>query len=229
MALKYRYDPDLEFFQHLTSEDFNDLVQTLIKDEKNNSRLTEELTSENEYKRYSPDHKQYWELIAAEIQHFGANSLASLFRGTGVLYKEVLADVCDHMKVNFNKNSSAERIEQQLLSKILEDAIEKMSPAEIKELAETVGIKNPQSITKQALTGSFITIFKLGGFKSYQLTLIIVNVIIKAILGRGLSIAANSALTRVTAVLMALLAGQLQGLGPHLILRDLLIESLSLR
>lgn len=28
MALKYRYDPDLEFFQHLISKDLNGLITT---------------------------------------------------------------------------------------------------------------------------------------------------------------------------------------------------------
>ena len=105
------------------------------------------------------------------------------------------------MKVNYNKDSNVERIENALLSKVLEDALEKMSSDEIKQLATEIGIKNTQNITKQALLGSFQIIFKMGGFKSYQLTVIIVNAILKVLIGRGLSVAGNAVLTRTLSIL----------------------------
>jgi len=124
-------------------------VYCLIYDKDGEIRFTEELTSAQEYKQYNPDHQKYWRLIAAEIQCFGANTFATLFRaGKGVEYKEVLIDVCDKLKVNYNKDSSTSKIEENLLMKILADALEKMSPAELKELADTVGIKN----TRYAVT-----------------------------------------------------------------------------
>ena len=85
--------------------------------------------------------------------------------------------------------------------KILTDALEKMSPDELKELATTLGLKNTQTITAEALVGVFQAVFRAGGFKSYQLTLIVVNAILKALIGRGLSFAGNAALTRTMAVL----------------------------
>ena len=48
-------------------------------------------------------------------------------------------DVCDKLKVNYNKSSSVEKIEGNLLMKILTDAIENMTPEEIKELAAVCG------------------------------------------------------------------------------------------
>ena len=105
------------------------------------------------------------------------------------------------MKVNYNKESSAETIEKNLLMKILKDSLEKMSASEIRELAESLGLKNTNSITAEALVGSFQAIFRMGGFKSYQLTLIVVNAVMKALLGRGLALAGNAALTRVAAVM----------------------------
>jgi len=96
--------------------------------------------------------------------------------------------------------------------KILEDALEKMSPNELKELADSIGLKNTQGLTPQAMTGMFQAIFKAGGFKSYQLTLIIVNAILKAILGRGLSLGANAALTRTMAILTGPIGWVITGL-----------------
>ncbi len=200
--MAYRTDSDLEFLSQCSDEDFNDLVYCLTHDKDGSTRLTEELTMTEAYKKYNPSHSMYWKEIAAEIQCFGANSLVTLIRGgKGVLYKEVLCDVCDKMKVNYNKDSNVERIENALLSKVLEDALEKMSSDEIKQLATEIGIKNTQNITKQALLGSFQIIFKMGGFKSYQLTVIIVNAILKVLIGRGLSVAGNAVLTRTLSIL----------------------------
>jgi uncharacterized protein YaaW (UPF0174 family) len=200
--MAYRKDPDLEFLAKLDSDSLNDLVYCLVHDKDGNVRLTEELTTNETYKASTPDHKQYWELIAAEIQCFGGNTFATMFRGgKGVLYKEVLQDVCDKLKVNYNSDATVEKIEQNMLMKILTDAVEKMTPAELKELADSVGIKNANLLTSEAMLGVFQAVFKAGGFKSYQLTLIIVNAILKALIGRGLSLAGNVALTRTMAVL----------------------------
>lgn len=82
----YRYDPDLEFLGKVKSEDLNDLVQMLLYDKDGDARLTEELSMRDSYKRYHPDHHQYWEDIAGEIQCYGANTIAMWFRGgKGVL------------------------------------------------------------------------------------------------------------------------------------------------
>ena len=211
--MAYRYDTDLEFLSKCKSEDLNELVFCLTHDKDGGPRLTEELTTNALYKRHHPDHHQYWELIAAEVQCFGANSFATIFRGgKGVPYKEVLTDVCDKMKVNYNKESSVETIEQHLLMKILKDSLEKMSASEIRELAESLGVKNTNSITAEALISSFQAIFRMGGFKSYQLTLVVVNAVMKALVGRGLALAGNAALTRVAAVMTGPIGWVITGL-----------------
>ncbi|WP_006786629.1 DUF3944 domain-containing protein [Thiorhodospira sibirica] len=200
--MAYWHDQDLEFLGEIKSEDLEDLVYCITHDKDGDARWTEELTTSELYKQYHPDHHQYWELVAAEIQCFGANTFATVLRGgKGVPYKEVLTDVCDKLKVNYNKNSSVEQIENNLLMKILTDALEKMNPEELKELAEATGVKNTGSVTAQTMVGVFQAVFRAGGFKSYQLTLIIVNAVLKALIGRGLSLAGNAALTRTMAIL----------------------------
>lgn len=200
--MAYRYDQDLKFFEQLESADLNDLVYCLTHDKDGTARLTEELTSSPLYKQHSPDHRQYWELIAAEIQCFGANTFATMFRGgKGVEYREVLMDVCDKMKVNYSKEASVERIENCLLLKVLNDALEKMSADEIRQLAESVGVKNLTLFTPEAMLGVFQAVFRAGGFKSYQLTVIVVNAVLKALIGRGLQLAGGAALTRTIGIL----------------------------
>ena len=129
----YCKDPDLEFLADVPNDDLDALVQILtIKNADGDKRLTEELTKHDRYKKFSPDHHAYWDLIAAEIQCKGANTMATLFRGgKGVLYKEVLTDVCDKMKVKYNRSSSVETIELHLLMKVLTDSMEKMNPEDL--------------------------------------------------------------------------------------------------
>lgn len=200
--MAYREDEDLDFLSEVPSEDLNDLVFCLTHNKDGSPRLTEELTMSKEYKEFSPDHARYWQLVAAEMQCFGANSFATLLRGgKGVRYKELLMDVCDKMKVNYKKESSVDKIENNLLMKILDDAIEKMSHEELKELAEATGVKSLGNITAQSMTAVFQAVFRAGGFKSYQLTLIVVNAVMKALFGHGLSLAGKVTLTRTMAIL----------------------------
>ncbi len=210
--MAHREDQDLEFLHSLKSEELNDLVQTLLFN-KDSERLTENLSITANYKEHNPNHSKYINEIIEEIQLFGGNTLSNIGRGgKGVQYKEILIDVSKKLKINFNKDSKAEIIENNLLLKILEDALEKMSPEEIKELGDSIGLKNTSKLTAQAMSSIFIKVFKAGGFKSYQLTVIIANAILKAILGRGLTIAGNAALTRTMAVLTGPIGWVITGL-----------------
>ena len=211
--MAYREDSDLEFLGQMKSEDLNDLVYCLTRDKDGDTRLTEELTNNELYKQYHPDHHQYWKEIAAEIQCFGANSFVTIFRGgKGVPYREVLTDVCDKLKVNYNENSSVEKIENNMLMKIIADSLEKMSPEELRDLADSVGMKNTNGITAEVLMGTFQAAFVAGGFMSYQITLIVVNAVARLLIGRGISVAGNAALTRVMAAFAGPIGWVLTGL-----------------
>jgi uncharacterized protein YaaW (UPF0174 family) len=197
----YRYDSDLEFLKNCSNEDLDVLVTYLTKDKDGSTRLTEELTSSDKYKSYSPNHKMYWELIAAELQCFGGNTFATLFRGgKGVLYREVLTDVCDKMKVNYNKNSSAEAIEMNLLMKILTDSVGNMNQQEIKEITDNLDFINTSVYSKEALIAALQAAIKMGGFQSYQIAVIVANAIAKQLLGRGLTFVGNATLVRTLSI-----------------------------
>lgn len=180
--MAYRKDPDLEFLSELSSEELHNLVEILTLDKEGKALLTENLTYSEKYKKHYPDHKMYWEEIAEELQLFGGNTFMNLIKGNkGVLYREILCDVCDRLKVNYNKKSAVTLIEQHLLMKILSDALEKMSPEEIKQLADELGINSQKMISSpQGLLGVFLAIYKAGGVQSYKLTLMISNLILSA-------------------------------------------------
>ncbi|GHP44037.1 hypothetical protein JP0042_04960 [Helicobacter pylori] len=96
----------------------------------------------------------------------GAISFANFFRGEGVLYKEILCDACDHLKVNYHEESETSLIEKNMLSKLLKGSLEKMSGREIKELGHELGMTNINKMigeNRQVLGASVLTLFKTGG------------------------------------------------------------------
>ncbi len=193
----YRDDDDLEFLKNCSNEDLDILVTYLIRGEKGSElRLAEELTGKDSYKRHNPDHVKYWKDIAAELQTFGGNTFANMFRGgEGVLYKEVLTDACENLKVNFNNKASTQMIEMNLLNKILTDSIEKMDANQLKQLVDAIGIKTT-NLTPQAVTVALQAAVQMSGFAAYKMTLIVANAVAKQILGRGLALGVNATLMK---------------------------------
>lgn len=129
----YRNDPDLNLLGQCSNEELQLLVSILTTDPRDgDTRWTESLTSTPEYRLLAPEHRRYWQLIAAELQRYGANTLVSLIRlGQGVTYREILGDVCDKLDVNYNLKSSTETIELCLLMKVLEKSLDQMTPEEL--------------------------------------------------------------------------------------------------
>lgn len=146
--MAYREDKDLKFLVNADDDDLKILVDYLIHDKDGDLRLTEELINNPNYKE-NPDHPSaYWKDIAAELQCYGANTFATILRGgEGVLYREILCDVCDKMKVNYNSKSSVDLIEMNLLQKILIDSVEKMDNEQMKALVRSLDI-NLNHLTK---------------------------------------------------------------------------------
>ncbi|EMH18394.1 hypothetical protein HMPREF1448_00164 [Helicobacter pylori HP260AFi] len=167
-----------------------DLFDALVYDENGTLRMNEELTSSTEYQRYGHDYAKYPRRIAEELQRYGGNSFANFFRDEGVLYKEILRDACDHLKVNYNEESETSLIEQNMLSKLLKDSLEKMSGREIKELCDELGMTNIDKVigeNKQVLIASVLTLFQAGGSHSYALAVSVADAMVKKTLGHGLS------------------------------------------
>lgn len=198
--MAYREDKDLEFLQFCDNDDLKLLVDFLTKGKDGNKRLTEELLSNERFKNCGGNYAEVWDLIAAELQCFGADSILTLFRGgKGVLYREILTDVCDKLKVNYNSKSKIEKIEENLLLKIVEDSLEKMSEEDKREFAKRMNI-NISNLSSVAIMAALQGAIRLGGFASYHLALIIANSTAKLIAGRGLALVANAGLTRGLAV-----------------------------
>ncbi len=120
--------------------------------------------------------------IAEELQCYGGNTFINFFRNEGVLYKEILCDVCDHLKVSYNKSSSISLIEQNMLAKLLKDSLEQMSKKDLGELCHELDMSNIDKMiseNKQILIASVLTLFKAGGSHSYALAIAVADAMVK--------------------------------------------------
>ena len=190
-------DTDLvPLLKKCTNEDLDPLVQYILQ----KGWLSSELETTEIYKANQPNHTAYADEICSEIQRFGGHTFANLFRGgEGASYKSIVSGVAKRLKVNFNQERDVEVIEEQILMKILEKAWEKMTDEEKTELLKASGYKGVK-IGKQFPVAAFQAIFKAGGFKSYQIMLIVANAVWKFIFGKGLTLGTNAALARWAAV-----------------------------
>ncbi|GAA7081604.1 hypothetical protein ID0189_14090 [Helicobacter pylori] len=127
--------------------------------------------------------------IAEELQCYGGNTFINFFRDEGVLYKEVLCDVCDHLKVNYHEESETSLIEKNMLSKLLKDSLEQMSKKDLEELLHELGMTIDKMIgeNKQVLIASVLTLFKAGDSHSYALAIAVADAMVRQTLGHGLS------------------------------------------
>ena len=189
---------DLEFIydSKLNKEMFAAFVDIMLE----KGSLTEILSASDEYKKYGKNYFLYKDKILKEYLDFGSNTF--LFQKA---YKDILCDVAKKLKVNFNKNQSVELIESRLLEKVLEETFEKMKPEEKEELLKGLATDAKGNYGKiecgSEITSALMLAFKLGGFASYKLTVIIANTVAKMVLGKGLTFATNAALTKAMSVL----------------------------
>ena len=188
------YDNDLNpVLERASDADLLPLVEYMLK------KLSNGIDTDERYKSDPKKPTSYADLIADEIRLFGGNTFANLARGgVGVPYKEVVCDVADKMKVSYNKASTVERIELLIVQKIFEDSIEKMTEEDRQKLIKDLGIRGIP--VGSSATMIMQAIIKMGGFKSYQIAVIVANSIAKFILGRGLSFAANASLTKIMSI-----------------------------
>lgn len=200
------YDSDLNpVLEKASNEELMPMVEYMLK------KATNYIDIDERYKKRPENPRGYTDLIADELRLFGSNSFASILRGgVGVSYHEVVCDVASKLKVNYNKSSSCERIETEILQKVFTDAWNKLSEGErktvIKEVAPGARLSGPiATMTAQE-------VMKLAGFTTYKLAVIVANAVAKSILGHGLTLAANAALTKSISVLIGPIGWVIAGL-----------------
>lgn len=117
-------------------------------------------------------------------------TLLRIFRNEGVLYKEILCDACDHLKVSYNEKSSISLIEENMLAKLLKDSLERMSKEDLEKLCHELGMTNINKMiseNKQLLVASVLTLFQAGDSHSYALAIAVADAMVRQTLGHGLA------------------------------------------
>lgn len=117
--MKYIEDKDLNFLRNFNSKELDNLVNILTKP------LTQELTNREMYNEFYPEHSLYIEEILSELQHFGGNTIANVIRKKGVVYAEILDDVCKALGFKIRNKLSIEEKEELLLKVGKDDGITK--------------------------------------------------------------------------------------------------------
>ena len=188
------FDKDLNPVLELVStEDLAPLVEYLKK------AKFKTIENSEAYINYAPEHCKYADLIAENLREMGGNSFRNIIRDGGPAYIDIVQDVADKLNAPYNKKQSVEQIEKSIISTIVEKALHSMTSEEISQLIESLELPN-QNLNGQMGVVGIITLFRAGGFMSYQLTVVIANQVAKAALGYGLSLVANAGLTRLASI-----------------------------
>jgi len=181
----------------------NDELDNLVGYVTQRGGVFSQLKNTRVYKAHCPDHARYADEIAAEIQKFGGNTILNIMRGgRGPAYRDIVCQVASRLKVHFDKKSSIEEIERNILIKVLEASWEKMTDAEKQAFIEGImpetGASNLPSEFPTALLQSAI----LGGSAVvvYRISLIVAGAIAKTTLQQGLAFLGGSAVGRWAAV-----------------------------
>lgn len=148
MAILYRPDPNLAFLQRCSENDLQVLVTYLTHDDDGQERFACSLMSHDKFKKMAGEParcQKCWDLIAAELQLYGGDTIINTFRGHGVLYEEIVFDVCDRLGVNHLKTDNIADIELRIFSKLGTDLFETMDGAQRQELLRCLGKNNSGS------------------------------------------------------------------------------------
>lgn len=193
---------NLQFLNKASNDDLRLLSDIVVRDKEGNFRLTEDLSGTDVFRNNYPlNIKGMLPELINELRLFGGNSIANFFRGEGPEYSEILRDVADRNDVSYNRYATDEMVEQYLLQKLFNDSLTGASDDELKKMLEELGYPTT-NFARQAAMATLMAAWKAGGFQSYILLVSVVNAVMKFLVGRGLSLAANAALSRMASIVM---------------------------
>lgn len=207
--MPYITDPDLAFLQYSSQQDLDILVNYLTKLPNGKKRFNSRLMQYERVDTFFPNHKKYWNLIAAEVQHFGGHFFANFLTGTGVTYRSMLERVCKKSGIDFSEQKSTEKLEIMLLSKILMESMKKMPATDLKQFMKDMSI-NPHDYTRNTLSNDIRKIIRketikpkiIGVLLASSVAKIAVSKTMKFSLLKGLKFGAHKAFLGKTAAML---------------------------
>ena len=144
MAIKYREDPGLKFLAMCDNDDVSNLAQILNYDTDGEVRRTSSILTDEGFTKHLDDPQKWvksWQVVAGELQLYGGDSVVNLFRGTGVLYEEILSDVCERVGVKLgSEEQEIVQKEEKLIEFLANKAWDKMDEAQRTEFLEKINL-----------------------------------------------------------------------------------------
>ena len=199
-----RTDIDLDFLKYCSHTELRELCDLLTHDEKGNLRLSESLTDKDSYiENYPYNCKAIWQDIALELQLFGGNTFANLFRhGRGPSYESIVCDVCKQLKVeSIGVHDSVEEMERALLDKVTEKMLDELTAEQLKEIMKELDIRK-RTYTKQAVMAALLLTRRMNLRLYYYVMSYILRMATNMLIGRGVLVAGFGLLSRGLSVLM---------------------------
>lgn len=142
--------------------------------------------------------------IANYLRQMGSHDIGTVLRGgEGVAYDKIVFDVGKKLKAKVTQSNSVEANEEQILLKMFEDSLERMTEDEKRSILLSMGVKEgsiPYGPLAVAVVQNLLR--ELGGFSIYRTTVIVANLVSRSVLGSGLSFATNAALTRAVGAIL---------------------------
>jgi uncharacterized protein YaaW (UPF0174 family) len=191
----------------------NEMLAPLVDYILEKGKPSAQLGSTAAFRQNYPNHHVYADDIAAEIQKFGANTLMSHLKrgGKGVPYRDIITNVAKKLGVR-RRFRSVERMEDEIVAKVLSDAYDKMTPEQQRALLDSLKISNPGPIGAPVAVGTLQAGIHAAGFAAYKGAVIVANGMANVVLGHGLAVGANAALVKGIAVFAGPVGWTLTGL-----------------
>ena len=189
-------DKDLRFLSSCENEDLRVLCDILTHDRLGNIRITEQLTSTDEYNRNYPEDMLFLvPQISNELLKYGSNTLATFWHNEPDSYETVLRRVCKQMDVRTMEQDSVAKMEHNLLTTLCQDTLNKMSERELRLLANEDGIPD-KTLTRQALTAALLMAVRTSRAVLTRIAARVIQYIVEIITIRGVATAGIETATR---------------------------------
>ena len=189
-------DKDLRFLSSCENEDLRILCDILTHDRLGNIRITEQLTSTDEYNRNYPEDMLFLvPQISNELLKYGSNTLSTLWNREPDSYETVLRRVCKQMDVPVSDHDTITKMERNLLTTLCQDTLNKMSERELRLLANENGIPD-KTLTRQALTAALLMAVRTSRAVLARIAARIIQYIVEIITVRGVATAGIETATR---------------------------------
>ena len=189
-------DKDLRFLSSCENEDLRVLCDILTHDRLGNIRITEQLTSTDEYNRNYPEDMLFLvPQISNELLKYGSNTLSTFWHNEPDSYETVLRRVCKQMDVRTMEQDSVAKMERNLLTTLCQDTLDKMSERELRLLANENGIPD-KTLTRQALTAALLMAIRTSRAVLTRIVARIIQYIVEIITVRGVATAGIETATR---------------------------------